>query len=52
MNLHQIPDPSKLKAPELTTEDFFNALVKIRPSVAQADLERQVQFTQDFGQDG
>jgi hypothetical protein len=52
MTLHNMPDPSKLRAPELQTEDFFAALARIRPSVATADLDRQIQFTSDFGQDG
>ena len=42
MNLHTMPDPSKLKAPDLQTEDFFAALARIRPSVAQGDLDRQI----------
>ena len=52
MTLYQMPDPTKLKAPELMTEDFFQAISRIRPSVAQGDLDRQIQFTNDFGQDG
>ena len=40
MNLHNMPVPSKLRAPELMTEDFFQALSRIRPSVAQQDLDR------------
>ena len=31
-------DPTKLKAPDITTEDFFEALSKIKPSVAPEDL--------------
>jgi vacuolar protein-sorting-associated protein 4 len=52
MNLYEMKDPSKLKAPELMTDDFFQAIARIKPSVAQADLDRQIQFTNDFGQDG
>lgn len=52
MTLTTMPDPSKLRAPEMQTDDFFQALARIRPSVAQCDLERQIQFTNDFGQDG
>ena len=51
MSLFQV-EPSKLKAPDVTTEDFFQALARIRPSVSPADLERQVEFTNNFGQDG
>jgi hypothetical protein len=42
MTLTTMPDPSKLRAPEMVCEDFFQALQRIRPSVAEADLERQV----------
>ncbi len=52
MNIATMADPSKLRAPELITEDFFQALARIRPSVAQGDLDRQIEFTNDFGQDG
>ena len=45
-------DPSKLKAPELMTDDFFQAIARIKPSVAQVDLDRQIEFTNNFGQDG
>lgn len=51
MTLFQI-DPTKLRAPDVTVEDFFQALSRIRPSVSQSDLERQVEFTNNFGQDG
>jgi len=45
-------EPSKLRAPEVKFEDFMNALSRIKPSVALADLERQIEFTNSFGQDG
>lgn len=45
-------DPSKLRAPDVTTEDFFQAIARIKPSVSTADLERQIEFTNSFGQDG
>jgi hypothetical protein len=47
-----MPDPTKLKAPELTLDDFYQALARIKPSVSPADLDRQVDFTNSFGQDG
>ena len=45
-------DPKLLKAPDITIDDFMNAVSKIRPSVAQEDLEKQIEFTSNFGQDG
>lgn len=40
MTLHTMPNPALLRAPELVTDDFFQALARIRPSVAQQDLDR------------
>ena len=51
MTLFQV-EPSKLKAPDVTTEDFYQAISRIKPSVSNADLERQIEFTSTFGQDG
>ena len=51
MTLFQV-EPAKLKAPDVTTEDFFQAIARIRPSVSPADLDRQIEFTSNFGQDG
>ena len=51
MTLFQM-DPTKLKAPDVTTEDFFQAIARIKPSVSNADLEKQIEFTNTFGQDG
>lgn len=42
-------EPRLLKAPDVTADDFFQALARIRPSVAQADLDRQIEFTNNFG---
>jgi len=51
MSLMQM-NPSQLKAPDIIAEDFFNALSKIRPSVSPSDLDKQVEFTNNFGSDG
>lgn len=51
MSLYSL-EPSTLKAPDVTTEDFYQALARIKPSVSEADLERQIEFTNNFGQDG
>ena len=51
MNLFQV-DPKLLKAPDVTTEDFYQAIARIKPSVSAFDLEKQIEFTNTFGQDG
>ena len=52
MSLQEIPEPSKLKPPIVCQEDFFKAMSKIKATVSLKDLERQEQFTRDFGQEG
>jgi vacuolar protein-sorting-associated protein 4 len=42
----------QLIEPELVVADFMKAVSTARPTVNQKDLELQVQFTQDFGQEG
>lgn len=51
MNMYDVPN-GKLKEPPVCFEDYMQALTRIRPSVAQEDLERQEDFTKKFGQDG
>lgn len=51
MTLFQVP-PSQLRAPDVTVDDFYQAISRIRPSVCAADLDRQIEFTSTFGQDG
>ncbi|EGC37961.1 hypothetical protein DICPUDRAFT_46137 [Dictyostelium purpureum] len=43
---------SQLKEPEITLADCLKSIRAIKPSVNKADLERYVEFTNDFGQDG
>jgi vacuolar protein-sorting-associated protein 4 len=50
-NLNEI-DPSKLLAPDVTADDVFNALSRIKPSVSPKDIQRHIDFTTTFGQDG
>ena len=45
-------DPKLLKAPDVTVDDVFQALSRIKPSVGAHDLDRQIEFTNEFGQDG
>jgi len=50
-NLYSI-DNKKLKAPDVTPDDVMAALSMIKPSVGESDLTRQIEFTNEFGQDG
>ena len=43
---------SKLKVPDVTAEDFRNALSKANPSVAPKELVRFEEWTHEFGQEG
>jgi len=52
MSLAEIPEPEKLKPPIVCQEDFIKAMSKIKANVSKKDLERQEQFTADFGQEG
>ena len=51
MDMYDIPD-GKLREPEVTIDDYMQALTRIKPSVCLEDLERYVDFTNKFGQDG
>ena len=51
MNMYDIPD-GKLKEPSVCFDDYMQALTRIKPSVCIADLDRYVDFTSKFGQDG
>mmetsp|Transcript_23728 Transcript_23728/g.23626 ORF Transcript_23728/g.23626 Transcript_23728/m.23626 type:complete len:184 (-) Transcript_23728:33-584(-) len=45
-------EPALLEAPKICLDDFHNALVKTKATVAQDDLEKYVKWTEEFGQDG
>eukprot|EP01132_Coremiostelium_polycephalum_P007913 gene7913-9739_t len=45
-------DGAKLKEPEITFNDCYKSVRNVKPSVSQKDLEKYVEFTRDFGQDG
>jgi len=45
-------DPEKIVAPDVSLDDFFKALMRVKPSVSYEDLERHVKFTEDFGSEG
>ncbi|KAI8984259.1 skd1 protein [Mycotypha africana] len=45
-------EPDQLLEPELTVQDFLKAVQNSRPTVNQDDIQQQVRFTNDFGQEG
>ena len=51
MTLMQM-DPKLLQAPDVCIDDFFQSIASIKPSVCQDDLEKQIEFTNNFGSDG
>ncbi|KAH3672727.1 hypothetical protein WICMUC_004133 [Wickerhamomyces mucosus] len=51
MNWMQI-EADELEEPALTIKDFIKAIKTSRPTVNEADLAKQEEFTQDFGQEG
>jgi len=52
MTFDQIPDPSKLRAPEITYGDFRKALKRSKPNIGAQDLERFETWTHEFGSEG
>lgn len=52
MTLNEIPEPELLRPPDVCKDDFLKAMSKIKPTVSQADLKRQEEFTEEFGQEG
>ena len=52
MKINDIPNPESLVAPVVTFEDFILSLQKMKPTVSKKDLERQEQFTKEFGSEG
>eukprot|EP00128_Syssomonas_multiformis_P003013 Colp12_sorted_trinity150504_noHs@28866 len=51
MNWAQV-DGDKLLEPLLSMNDLLAAVSKVKPSVNQEDLARQIKFTEEFGQEG
>ncbi|KAJ2329717.1 Vacuolar protein sorting-associated protein 4, partial [Coemansia sp. RSA 2702] len=45
-------ESDELWEPELTASDFLKAVASSRPTVNSEDLTRQIEFTNDFGQEG
>ena len=52
MTLNEVPEPDKLNPPDVDANDYLTALSKIKPTVSEKDLEKQEEFTRDFGQEG
>lgn len=52
MQINDIQRPETLVAPVVTFEDFILSLQKMKPTVSKKDLERQEQFTKEFGSEG
>ncbi len=52
MRLAELPEPEKLKPPIVCQEDFIKAMSKIKATVSQKDLDKQDEFTKEFGQEG
>jgi vacuolar protein-sorting-associated protein 4 len=42
----------QLLEPDLTIDDFLKAVKATRPTVNGDDLKKQIEFTNDFGQEG
>jgi vacuolar protein-sorting-associated protein 4 len=52
MTLNEIPDPDSLNPPDVDSNDYLTALNRIKATVSEKDLEKQEEFTRDFGQEG
>ncbi|EDO18370.1 hypothetical protein Kpol_1013p42 [Vanderwaltozyma polyspora DSM 70294] len=45
-------EADELQEPDLTIKDFLKAIKSTRPTVNEEDLQKQEDFTNDFGQEG
>ena len=52
LKINDIEHPESLVAPVVTFEDFILSLQKMKPTVSEADLKRQQEFTEEFGSEG
>ena len=52
MKMHDMPNPEMLLPPDVCYDDYILALKKIKATVNQKDLEKQEEFTREFGQEG
>jgi SpoVK/Ycf46/Vps4 family AAA+-type ATPase len=44
-------EPHLLRCPDVSTDDFMEALARVKPSVNHEDCEKHVEWTEKFGQD-
>ena len=51
VNWRKVP-ASRLLEPTLEVEDFFNVLSKVKPSVAEAEIAKCIEWTKEFGLEG
>ena len=52
MKMHDMANPEMLLPPDVCYEDYILALKKIKATVNEKDLEKQEEFTREFGQEG
>ena len=52
ITMGELQDPTKLLPPKVSYNDYLEALKKIKATVNEKDLEKQRQFTKEFGQVG
>lgn len=44
--------PEELSAPDVTLQDFEIALADSHPTVSKDDIEKQIEWTNEFGSEG
>ncbi len=44
-------NPTELRCPPVSMDDFMSALHRIKPSVCDKDIEDHINWTNEFGQD-
>jgi vacuolar protein-sorting-associated protein 4 len=52
MRMQDIKNPKELLPPKVIYQDFLEALKRNKATVNQKDLDKQEEFTRDFGQEG
>jgi Vps4 C terminal oligomerisation domain len=52
MTLDQMPDPTRLRPPLISYQDFLRALQHSKPTSSEADLARYEQYTRETGSEG
>jgi vacuolar protein-sorting-associated protein 4 len=52
MGWMEVPDDIELLEPEITKEDFVDAVKRAKRSTNQDDIDKQVKWTEEYGQGG